>query len=67
MSFRLFITLLLIVFITPQTSMEYYHVVVNTVHSTGVFANYGDAKRFVYRFTWFCMFLYLALNLLAAF
>jgi hypothetical protein len=66
MSFRLFITVILILFITPQTSMEYYNGVVDTVHSTGWFGNYGEAKRFVYRVTWSLMFLYLAFNLLAA-
>nr|YP_010732237.1 hypothetical chloroplast RF47 [Watanabea sichuanensis]WDY13151.1 hypothetical chloroplast RF47 [Watanabea sichuanensis] len=67
MSFRLFMTVLLIVFITPQTSMKYDNVVVDAVHFTGFFAYYGTSKQFVFIFTWFCIFMYLILNLIAVF
>ena len=60
---RVFVTITLILFITPQTSLTYYNYVLEEIHSTGIFLNYPDAKRFVFRFTWFCIFLYIALNI----
>lgn len=61
-SFRLVVTIIAVVVITPQIPMRYYNVVVDMMHSSGVFVDYGQAKRFVFRFTWGCIFLYLLLN-----
>ena len=61
--FRVTVTITLIFFITPQTSLTYYNYVLETIHSTGIFLNYPDAKRFVFRFTWGCVFLYIFLNI----
>ena len=60
---RVVVTITLIFFITPQTSLTYYNYVLETIHSTGIFLNYPDAKRFVFRFTWGCVFLYIFLNI----
>ena len=61
---RVFITVSVIVFITPQTSLTYYNYVLEEIHSTGIFLNYPDAKKFVFRFTWICIFLYIFLNII---
>ena len=60
---RVIVTITIIFFITPQTSLTYYNYVLETIHSTGIFLNYPDAKRFVFRFTWSCIFLYIFLNI----
>nr|YP_010731995.1 hypothetical chloroplast RF47 [Kalinella pachyderma]WDY12909.1 hypothetical chloroplast RF47 [Kalinella pachyderma] len=60
--FRVIVTLILIFFITFQTSLTYYNYVLEGVHSLGIFLNYPDAKRFVFRFTWGCIVLYIFLN-----
>ena len=62
-SIRIVTTITLIFFLTPQTSLTYYNYVLETIHSTGIFLNYPDAKRFVLRFTWGCVFLYIFLNI----
>lgn len=65
--FRVFVTITLILFITPQTSLTYYNYVLEEIHSTGIFLNYPDAKRFVFKFTWACIFLYIFLNIVMNF
>ena len=67
MNVRLFVALILIFFITPQTSITYYNYVVETINSTGIFLNYADVKKFVFRFTWFCIFVFIFLNCLSSF
>ncbi len=66
MNSRLFIAVILIVFITPQTSITYYNYVVEIIHSTGIFLNYADVKKFVFRFTWFCISLFILFNSISA-
>ena len=61
-TFRLVVTLVAIVVITPQIPIRYYNIVVDMMHSSGVFVNYDQAKRFVFRLTWGCILLYLLLN-----
>ena len=60
---RVIVTITLIFFLTPQTSLTYYNYVLETIHSTGIFLNYPDAKRFVVKFTWGSVFLYIFLNI----
>nr|YP_010732079.1 hypothetical chloroplast RF47 [Massjukichlorella minus]WDY12993.1 hypothetical chloroplast RF47 [Massjukichlorella minus] len=67
MIFRLFVTLILIAFITPQTSIVYYNFVIIYVHSLNLFLYYSQAKLFVISFTWICIFLYLLLNFVATY
>lgn len=66
MTSRLFIAFILIIFLTPQTSITYYNYVVEIIHSTGIFLNYADVKKFVFRFTWFCISLFIFLNSISA-
>lgn len=61
---RVVVTITLICFVTPQTSLTYYNYVIEEIHSTGIFLNYPDAKRFVFNFTWGCIFLYIFLNII---
>ena len=67
MSVRLLITIILIAFITPQTTITYYNFVVEAIHATGIFLHYADVKKFVFRFTWICIILYMILNFTATF
>lgn len=60
---RVIVTITVILFITPQTSLTYYNYVIEEIHSTGIFLNYPDVKKFVFRFTWGCIFLYILLNI----
>ena len=64
---RVFVTIVVIIFITPQTSLTYYNYVLEEIHSTGIFLNYPDAKKFVFRFTWGCIILYIFLNIILSF
>ncbi len=65
--FRTVVTLTVIAFITPQISITYYDYVLRTIHSTGIFLNYPNAKKFVIKFTWLCIFSYVLLNILLYF
>ena len=65
--FRAIVTLTVIAFITPQISVTYYDYVLRTVHSTGIFLNYPNAKRFVIQFTWLCILSYILINILLYF
>lgn len=60
---RAVVTITLVLFLTPQTSLTYYNYVLEAIHSTGIFLSYPDAKRFVERFTWGSVFLYILLNI----
>ncbi|RYX79774.1 hypothetical protein EON70_00205 [bacterium] len=62
--FRVFITLFIIVWITPQTSITYYNYIFNTMHSTGLFPDYPAAKKFAVRVTWLCIISYMIINFL---
>ena len=62
--FRTFLTVFIILWITPQTSITYYNYVLNTMHSTRFFADYPAAKRFVASVTWFCIISYMITNFL---
>lgn len=64
---RVFVTITVILFITPQTSLTYYNYVLEEIHSTGIFLNYPAAKQFVFRFTWVCILLYIFLNIILSF
>ena len=64
---RFVIASILIIFVTPQTSITYYNYVVLAIHSTGILLNYANVRKFVFRFTWFCIFVFLVLNLLIVF
>nr|YP_009104986.1 hypothetical chloroplast RF47 [Watanabea reniformis]AIT93624.1 hypothetical chloroplast RF47 [Watanabea reniformis] len=61
-TFRLTLTIITILVITPQVPIRYYNFVVDIAYASGVFVNYGQAKRFVFRFTRGCIVLYLLLN-----
>ena len=65
--FRAIVTLTVIAFITPQISVTYYDYVLRAVHSTGIFLNYPNAKRFVTQFTWLCILFYVLINFLLYF
>nr|YP_010732197.1 hypothetical chloroplast RF47 [Calidiella yingdensis]WDY13111.1 hypothetical chloroplast RF47 [Calidiella yingdensis] len=67
MSFRLFFTILLIVFLVPQTATTYYNYLVNIIYSMNVFINYRDVKRFVFSFSWICIFFFMFFNIVATF
>ena len=67
MSLRLLVTLILIAFIIPQTTITYYNFVVQTIYSLGFFLSYADVKQFVFVFTWSCIALYLLLNFVVTF
>ena len=56
--FRIIVTFTVILFLLPQINIAYYDYVLNTVNSTGIFLNYPNAKNFVIKFTWFCIFSY---------
>lgn len=62
--FRTIITVFIILWITPQTSITYYNYVLNAMHSTRFFADYPAAKLFVVRVTWFCVIAYMIINFL---
>ena len=64
---RFIVASIIIIFVTPQTSIIYYNYVVLAIHSTGILLNYAQVRIFVFRFTWFCVFLFLLLNLLLVF
>lgn len=61
---RILVTLFVIFWITPQTSITYYNYVLNTVHSTRFFADYPSAKQFVAKVTWFSIIFYMVTNFL---
>nr|YP_010731889.1 hypothetical chloroplast RF47 [Phyllosiphon coccidium]WDY12720.1 hypothetical chloroplast RF47 [Phyllosiphon coccidium] len=64
---RFIIASMLIIFVTPQTSIIYYNYVVLAIHSTGILLNYAQVRKFVFRFTWLCVFLFLFSNMLTVF
>ena len=66
-TFRVVVTLIIIAFITPQIPITYYDYVLRTVHSTGIFSNYPNAKNFVIQFTWLCIISYILINILLFF
>jgi preprotein translocase subunit SecG len=60
---RLFISLLLIRLILPQTSSD--NVVVSRFSDTGFFANYAEAKSVVSNLTWVLLFIVLLFHIFA--
>ncbi|RYX87821.1 hypothetical protein EON73_00430 [bacterium] len=63
-TFRTLVTIFVIIWITPQTSITYYNYVLNAMHSTRLFADYPATKQFVVGVTWFCMISYMITNFL---
>jgi hypothetical protein len=59
---RFLITLFLLFLIVPQTSTD--NVVLQTFHSTKLFANYGQTKFFLNCLTWVSIFFYLIFTFL---
>lgn len=65
--FRLIVSLFLILFITPQTSVVYYNFVVLFLDAADVFVNYAQAKQYVFAITWTCISAFILLNLVTVF
>nr|YP_009106546.1 hypothetical chloroplast RF47 [Botryococcus braunii]AIT95381.1 hypothetical chloroplast RF47 [Botryococcus braunii]CZT54098.1 putative chloroplast RF47 [Botryococcus braunii Showa] len=59
---RFFITVFLLLLIVPQTSTD--NIILQTFHSTKLFANYGQTKLFLNSLTWVSILLYLILTFL---
>jgi protein translocase SecG subunit len=57
--FRLIFAIFIIILIVPQTPKE--NIVLRALHDKKILANYGQEKRFLNRFTWFCVLIFLAL------
>lgn len=57
---RIFISLLVICLILPQT--EFDNLLVRKFNETGFFANYAEAKSVLKWLTWGCVFLFLLIN-----
>ncbi len=57
--FRLIFAIFVIVLIVPQTPKE--NIVLRALHSRRILANYGEEKRFLNNFTWFCILFFLTL------
>ena len=54
---RLLLAIFVIVLIVPQTPKE--NIVLQTLHSKRILANYGQEKRFLNILTWFSIFIFL--------
>ena len=55
--FRLIFAIFVIILIVPQTPKE--NIVLRALHSKRILANYGEEKRFLNSFTWFCISIFL--------
>ena len=58
--FRLIFAIFIIVLIAPQTPKE--NIVLRALHSKRILANYGEEKRFLSKFTWFSILLFLLIG-----
>jgi hypothetical protein len=58
---RILLALVLRALILPQTSFD--NLVVRRFNETGLFANYGEAKRVVAWATWGCLLAFLLLHI----
>ena len=65
--FVTFITLLVIIFVVPQTPKKNLVIRLLTTNKSSFkfFANYAEAKQLLHRFTWFFIFLYILLHFLS--
>ena len=61
---RLMFAIFVIVLIVPQTPKE--NIVLRALHFKRILANYGEEKRFLNNFTWFCILTFLALAFLTS-
>ncbi len=57
--FRLIFAIFVIILIVPQTPKE--NIVLRALHAKRILANYGEEKRFLNSFTWFCILIFLLL------
>ena len=64
-SFQLFLGLLLIIIIIPQTPTE--NIVLRKFNETGFFTNYKESKSFLTKLTWALILLFLLTTLILNF
>jgi preprotein translocase subunit SecG len=60
---RLFFALLVLLVVIPQTPN--LNILLRIFYETEVFTNYGQAKTFLTRLTWSCIFLFLFITFLS--
>ncbi len=62
--FRLISAIFLIILIAPQKPKQ--NIVLRVLYSRRIFATYGETKRFLYNFSWFCIIFFLTLAFLSS-
>ena len=60
--FQIFLSLLVLVVIGPQT--EQYNMVLNFLHKTDFFTDYKEVKNFLRIFSWSLIFFFLLISLI---